>query len=114
MIRDQYEKKAFREKDMLEVIGKREDETDQIRLELRDMKKQEDEWKRKVDQVKFENSVLKKQLSEKAKSERWLLTEVEAQTLGVKEVKHPGSQRENDAAARAGIALNSVLAESFN
>lgn len=114
MVRDQYEKKAYREKDMLDVIGKREDETDGIRMELRDMKKQEEEWNRKVAQAKYDNAILKKQLAEKAKGERWLLTEVEAQTLGVKDVKDPGSSRQNMAAARASQSLNAVLKESFN
>merc|ERR1712100_904873 len=98
---------------MLDIIGKREDESDVIRHELRMLKKQEEEWSRKVDQAKYQNSVLKKQLSEKAKGERWLMTEVEAQTLGVRASNDPSMKRDNQAAIRAGRALDGVLKESF-
>merc|ERR1740117_2423895 len=91
MMADQLEKKGSRERDMVAQIQNREEEIGAMRLSKRERAKREGDLKKNFKQAQFENKLLKNQVQEKMKAERYLLAELEAQRLHVQENKHPES-----------------------
>merc|ERR1712166_71036 len=109
MMADQLEKKASRERDMVEQIQNREEEIATMRLSKRERAKRESDLKKSLKQAQFENKLLKNQVQEKMKAERYLLAELEAQRLHVHENKHPESHNAVKAQIKANRALAGVL-----
>jgi len=109
MMADQLEKKVSRERDMVAQIQNREEEIGAMRLSKRERAKREGDLKKNFKQAQFENKLLKNQVQEKMKAERYLLAELEAQRLHVQENKHPESYSAVRAQIKANKALSGVL-----
>jgi len=112
MMADQLEKKASRERDMVDQIQNREEEIAAMRLAKRERSKREGDLKKHLKQAQFENKLLKNQVQEKMKAERYLLAELEAQRLHVQENKHPESHLAVKAQIKANRDLAGVLKSS--
>ena len=109
MMEDALEAKTSREREMIEQIASREEEIAKIRLSKRERQKREAELKKQLKAAQFENKLLKNQIQEKMKAERYLLAELEAQRLHISENSHPESKTAIVAQVKADKDLNEVL-----
>jgi len=112
MMAEQLEKKASRERDMVEAIQVREEQIGVMVLAGRERAKRESELQKNLKQARFENRLLKNQVQEKMKAERYLLAELEAQRLHVQENKHPESYAAVKDQMKQNRELSSVLKSS--
>jgi len=113
MMTNQLEKKELIEKQMTASIISREDAISLLRQNARDRVKKTTSLGKSVKQAQFENKLLKKQLQEKMKAERYLLAELEGLRLHVPENSNPGSARSVQAQIKANRDFNSVLTMSI-
>lgn len=113
MMADQLEKKEALEQQMSAAIVTKEDNISKLRQDARERQKREAEISKSVKQAQFENKLLKKQLQEKMKAERYLLAELEGLRLHVTSNKNSASARSVNAQIKTNQAFNNVLTKSL-
>lgn len=113
MMADQLEKKEALEQQMSAAIVTKEDNISKLRQDARERQKREAEISKSVKQAQFENKLLKKQLQEKMKAERYLLAELEGLRLHVTSNNNSASARSVNAQIKTNQAFNNVLTKSL-
>jgi len=98
---------------MSAAIVTKEDNISKLRQDARERQKREAEISKSVKQAQFENKLLKKQLQEKMKAERYLLAELEGLRLHVTSNKNSASARSVNAQIKTNQAFNNVLTKSL-
>lgn len=93
MMADQLAKREFMERSMFQSLMDKEDNIVRMKRETRERLKRTSTAEKNVKAAMFENRLLKKQLQEKAKAERYLLAELEGLRLHVHENTNPMSMK---------------------
>jgi len=113
MMTEQLDQRVAIEQTMGSSIMNKEEDISRLRQSARERGKRTLNMSKEVKAAQFQNRLLKKQLQEKAKAERYLLAELEALRLHVPENKNPASLKSVVAQAKADAALSSVLSKSL-
>merc|ERR1719473_1957522 len=109
MMANELEKKSSREREMNNAINQKEEDIAAMRLSKRERSKVAAELQKKLQKAQFANKLLKNQVSEKMKAERYLLAELEAQHMHVQDNAHPESLKAVKAQIRANRDLSGIL-----
>merc|ERR1711865_535172 len=93
MMANQLAKKETLERSMFDSVIKKEDNISSMKREARQRLKRTSNMEKDVKAATFENRLLKKQLQEKSKAERYLLAELEGLRLHVTDNNNPSSYK---------------------
>lgn len=114
MMAEQLMQKEAIETKYEEQIFAKEEDIAKYRATLRSRGQRIMEAQKEVRSAQFENKLLRKQLQEKSKAERYLLAELEGLRLQVNKNKNPGNVKGIRAQIKADAAFTSVLAQTLN
>lgn len=113
MMVEQLVQKEAIEKSMAAKMGKHEEDIAILRQTLRERTMKINAAEKGVKEATFENRLLKRQLQEKMKAERYLLAELEGLRLQVNTNKNPGNSASTRAQIAADKAFSGVLTKSL-